>query len=83
MRAIGPYADLISFAPVSQAQAQSGIFSWGDQGQSLVIDKVTKETGSGMQNIRNIAVKINVPKGHAISQSALMGSIIVESEAVK
>ncbi|QUW23533.1 hypothetical protein JSQ81_08545 [Sporosarcina sp. Marseille-Q4063] len=82
VRATGPYADLISFASVNQGQAQSGVFAWGAQGQSLVIDQVTKETKSGMQNIRNIAVKINVPKGHAISQAALMGSIIVESEAV-
>lgn len=82
VRAEGPYANLISFAAVSQAQAQSGNFAWGTQGQALVIDKVAPETNSGMQNIRNIAVKINVPAGHAVSAQALLGSIVVESEAV-
>ncbi|MDX1699375.1 MAG: hypothetical protein R3250_02095 [Melioribacteraceae bacterium] len=82
VRAEGQYKDLISFASVSQAQAQSGDFTWGVQGDNLVIQKVTKESNSGMQNIRNIAVKITVPSGHTISQEELMGSIIVESEAV-
>ena len=82
VRAEGQYKDLISFASVSQAQAQSGNFTWGVQGDNLVIQKVTKESNSGMQNIRNIAVKITVPSGHTISQEELMGSIIVESEAV-
>lgn len=82
VRAEGQYKDLISFASVSQAQAQSGDFTWGVQGDNLIIPKVTKESNSGMQNIRNIAVKITVPSGHTISQEELMGSIIVESEAI-
>jgi hypothetical protein len=77
--ATGPYADLITFGTVGQG----GSPAWGTQGDALVINKVSKEISSGMQNIRNIAVRINVPSGETVSAATLLGSIIVESEAVE
>ncbi|QBP41865.1 hypothetical protein [Paenisporosarcina antarctica] len=79
VRAKGPYAKYMTFGTVSQSTVSNP--AWGTRGDALVIDKVSKESGSGMQNIRNIAVKINIPNGQAGSQEVLMGSIIVESEA--
>ncbi|MCL6572508.1 MAG: hypothetical protein K6T88_12630 [Bacillus sp. (in: Bacteria)] len=78
IHATGDYAPYITFGTTGQSASPT----WGTKGQALVIDKVFKETNSGMQNIRNIAVKINIPSGHVVSQAELMGSIIVESEAV-
>ncbi|MEK4484677.1 hypothetical protein MHH81_03670 [Psychrobacillus sp. FSL H8-0484] len=81
IKATGDYAQYITFGEASNPRANKAPV-WGTQGQALVFDKVTKESGSGMQNIRTIAVKFNIPSGHAVSQAALLGSIIVESEAV-
>lgn len=78
LSATGDYAQYITFGTVGQG----GTPVWGTKGQPLVIDKVTKETGSGMQNIRNIAVKISLPSGVTVSQTTLLGSIVVGSEAV-
>jgi hypothetical protein len=79
--ATGPYKDYITFGTVGNPRGGLAPV-WGTKGEALVIDKVTKETNSGQTNIRNIAVKINIPKGHAVSQAAIMGSIIVKSDAV-
>lgn len=81
VRAEGPYAQYITFGTASNPAGGLAPV-WGVQGQPLVITPITKETSSGMQNIRNIAVKISIPSGHAVSTTELMGSIIVESEAV-
>ena len=55
---------------------------FGVTGQPLVLDRINKESGSGQQNLAYIAVKISVPKGHKVSQSEIMGSIIVTSDAI-
>lgn len=81
IKATGDYAQYITFGVASNPRANTAPV-WGTKGDSLVFEKVTKESGSGMQNIRTIAVKIDVPKGHKVSPTALLGSIIVESEAV-
>lgn len=78
--ASGPYAQYITFGTVGQSTVDNP--TWGTKGNAFVIDRVTKESGSGMQNIRNIAVKINIPSGHVVSQTAIMGAIVVESEAI-
>ncbi|WP_017381687.1 hypothetical protein [Paenisporosarcina sp. TG-14] len=70
----------MTFGTVSQSTVSNP--AWGTRGDVLVIDKVSKEFGSGMQNSRNIAVKIKIPSGQPVSQEVLLGSIIVESEAV-
>ena len=80
VRAEGEYAQYITLGTVSQSTVSNP--AWGTKGQPLVINSVSKETNSGLQNIRNIAVKISLPSGHSISQTELEGSIIVESEAI-
>lgn len=77
VRAEGPFAQYLTFGTTGQNATPT----WGTKGQSLVIDNISKEINSGMQNIRNIAVKIEIPSGHAVSQTETLGSIIVESEA--
>ncbi|WP_308637217.1 hypothetical protein [Paenibacillus silvisoli] len=79
--ATGPFAPYITFGTASQAEAQANSATWGTQGASLTVNNIPKETSSGMQNIRNIAVKINIPSGAAISPDALLGSIVVQSSA--
>lgn len=81
LSATGPYAQYITFGTVGQSSVDNP--TWGEKGEAFVIDRVTKETNSGMQNIRNIAVKINIPSGHAVSQAAIMGAIVVDSKAIK
>ncbi|WP_342433243.1 hypothetical protein [Neobacillus sp. FSL H8-0543] len=80
VKATGVYAQYITFG--TSHNPRTGLDpTWGTQGQALVFDNVTPETNSGMQNIRNVAVKISLPSGVTVSQQALLGSIIVESEA--
>ena len=76
--ATGPFASYITFGTTNQ----SFNTTWGTQGQPLNIGNVAKETNSGMQNIRNIAVRISVPSGAAVSQDELLGAIVVEAVAV-
>ncbi|HEY2422230.1 MAG TPA: hypothetical protein VGI04_12470 [Neobacillus sp.] len=81
VKVVGPYAQYITLGTSNNPRANQSP-AWGVQGQPLVFDKVLKETGSGMQNIRSVAAKITLPSGASISQTALQGSIVVESEAV-
>lgn len=81
VHAEGPYADYITFGTASNPRSGNGPV-WGTQGEPLVIESIAKGDLDGMRNIRNIAVKINVPSGVTVSQQALRGSIVVESEAL-
>ncbi|QCJ44345.1 hypothetical protein FAY30_21910 [Bacillus sp. S3] len=80
VRATGAYAKYMTFGTAHNPRSGNAP-TWGDKGQPYVFDNVTKETSSGMQNIRSVAVKISLPSGVAISPDALLGSIVVESEA--
>jgi hypothetical protein len=81
VKAVGPYAKFITFGVAHNPRANVSP-DWAKQGEALVFDKVTKETNSGMQNIRSVAMKISIPSGETVSQEVLKGSIVVESEAV-
>ncbi len=78
VRLDGPFAQYITLGTTT---GQGSGANWGTKGQPLVIDTVPPETRSGMQNIRNIALKIEIPSGHPVSATELLGSIIVEAEA--
>jgi hypothetical protein len=78
VHATGDYAQYITFGTGTRNTTEP---TWGTQGQALVFDNVGPEVKSGMQNIRSVAVKITLPSGAKVSQQALLGSIIVESEA--
>ncbi|MBU7006550.1 hypothetical protein [Phosphitispora fastidiosa] len=80
LEATGEYAEFITFGICGQSNYNNP--TWGTQGEPLNIGNVPKESNSGMQNIRNICVKINVPSGHELSPDALLGSIIVKAVAV-
>jgi len=79
LEATGPYADYITFGTCGQSTVNNP--TWGEQGQIYNIGQISPETNSGMQNIRNICVKVNVPSGAAISQTALEGAILVKAVA--
>lgn len=79
LEATGPFAEYITFGTCGQSTVNNP--TWGTQGQPYTIGNVAPETNSGMQNIRNICVKINVPKGASVSQTALEGTILVKSVA--
>ncbi|MDR7239078.1 hypothetical protein [Neobacillus drentensis] len=78
VRATGEYAQYITFGTGTRNTTEP---TWGTEGQALVFDNVGPEVRSGMQNIRSVAVKISLPSGVQVSQAALLGSIVVESEA--
>lgn len=78
VRATGDYAQYITFGSGTRNTTEP---TWGTQGQAYVFDNVGPEIRSGMQNIRNVAVKINLPSGVTVSPTALLGSIVVETEA--
>jgi hypothetical protein len=78
VRATGEYAKYITFGTGAYTD---GTPVWGTQGQPYEFDNVGPEVRSGMQNIRNVAVKIDLPSGVTVSPTALAGSIIVETEA--
>jgi len=79
LEAEGPFKDYITFGTCGQSTVNNP--TWGQQGQPYNIGLVPPETNSGMQNIRNICVKINVPSGASISQNALEGTILVKAVA--
>lgn len=81
VKAVGPFAKFITFGESFNPRANKEP-AWGTKGQPFIFNKITKETGSGMQNVRSVAVKISLPSGVTISQEALKGSIVVESEAI-
>ncbi len=57
--------------------------TWGVQGENFVIDNVPPETGSGMQNIRNICVKVNIPSIANFTPEQINASIVVDAVAIK
>jgi hypothetical protein len=75
--ATGTYAQYMTFGTMSQG----GQPTWGTKGEPLTVANIPKETNSGMQNIRNIAVKIDLPSGVTVSDDILKGSIVVNSVA--
>jgi len=79
LEAVGPFKDYITFGTCGQSSINNP--TWGTQGQPYNIGLVPPETNSGMQNIRNICVKLNIPSGHAVSQTALKGTILVKAVA--
>ncbi len=81
IEATGPFAEFITFGTCGQSTQNNP--NWGTKGQPLNIGRVPRETGSGMQNIRNICVKIQVPSGHALSNTPLDGTILVKALAVE
>jgi hypothetical protein len=81
IEATGPFAEFITFGTCGQGNQNNP--SWGTIGQPLNIGRVPRETGSGMQNIRNICVKIQVPSGHDLSNTPLDGTILVKALAVE
>ncbi|WHZ02805.1 hypothetical protein QNH48_28450 [Neobacillus sp. YX16] len=80
VRATGDLADYITFG-VSHNPRTGNDPTWGTKGQALVFDNVTPEVNSGQTNIRNVAVKINIPSGVNVSPKDVLGSIVVETEA--
>jgi hypothetical protein len=78
VKATGEYAKYITFGSGTRNTTEP---TWGTEGQAIVFDNVGPEVRSGMQNIRSVAVKISLPSGVEVSQQALLGSIVVESEA--
>lgn len=81
----GPFADYITFGTTDQSKAtqKPAVANWGNLGKPLNIGTINPITAQGdMWNIRHIAVKIDVPSGHDVSNDELMGSIIVTAVAV-
>lgn len=77
----GSFKDYVTLG--NMGQVGGGVHNpiWGAQGQPLTITNVTKESGSGMQNLRSIAVKVSIPKGHDLSNDPLEGTIVVKAVA--
>lgn len=73
------YASYVTFGTMGATGVTAT--TWGVQGQPLVFSSIPPESGSGMQNIRNICVKIDIPTGVTVSQSELTGAIIVSAKA--
>ena len=80
VRATGELAQYITFGTCGQSTRLSP--NWGKQGEPLVIENIPKEANSGMQNIRNICVKISVPSKVDFTPKQINESIIVEAVAV-
>lgn len=82
----GPFADYITFGTTSQGMANKkpAEANWGAMGEPLNIGTISpiKATGD-MWNIRNIAVKLDIPSNHVVSNTELQGSVIVTAVAVK
>lgn len=74
----GPFKEYVTFGTCGQDSPPT----WGTKGNSFTINNVPKEVNSGMQNIRNIAVKLDIPSGATVSPNEIMGKIIVEAVAV-
>ncbi|MEH7387277.1 hypothetical protein V7147_17955 [Bacillus sp. JJ1521] len=81
VRATGDLAQYVTFGTSHNPRAASPEPTWGKQGKSLVFENVGPEVRSGLQNVRSVAVKINIPSGAKVSQEEVLGSIIVETEA--
>ncbi|MEH7255250.1 hypothetical protein V7111_24390, partial [Neobacillus niacini] len=79
VKADGDLAKYITFG-VSHNPRTGSEPTWGTQGQALEFDNVTPEKNSGQTNIRNVAVKINIPSGANVSAAKVLGSIIVDTE---
>jgi hypothetical protein len=80
VKATGDLAQYITFGVSNNPRSATGPV-WGTQGQALVFDNVGPEINSGLQNVRNVAVKINIPSGANVSVAEVLGSIIVDTEA--
>ncbi|WP_066315637.1 hypothetical protein [Bacillus sp. FJAT-29814] len=78
VRATGDLAKYVTFGSGTRPGTEP---AWGTKGQAYVFDNVGPEIKSGMQNIRDVAVKINIPKGANVSPQQVLGSIVVETEA--
>jgi hypothetical protein len=81
----GPFADFMTFGITNQTMAERkpAEANWGEQGEPLNIGIIDPIKAQGdMWNIRHIAVKLNIPSGHEVSSTELLGSIIVTAVAV-
>lgn len=78
----GDYAQYITFGLAKNPKSANPLPEWGIQGQPLVLDDIAIGDLDGMRNIRSIAVKINLPSNVVVSETKLLGSIIVNSEAL-
>lgn len=78
VRAKGELAKYVTFGSGTRSNTEP---AWGTKGQAYVFDNVGPEIKSGMQNIKSVAVKINIPSGVNISPQDVLGSIVVETEA--
>lgn len=79
--ATGELAQYITFGTCGQSSVNDP--TWGTQGQSFEIAKLSPETNSGMQNIRNICIKVNIPSKVNFTPEQINESIIVESFAIQ
>lgn len=77
----GDLANYVTFGTCGQSTVNNP--TWGTKGQPLVIDRIDPETNSGMQNIRNICVKINIQSKTEFTPELISESIVVEALAIK
>lgn len=77
--ASGEIAEFITFGNMGQIGGGVHAPIWGEKGQPLTLTNVAKESGAGMQNLRSIAVRIELDE--KVNLETLMGKIIVEAVA--
>lgn len=83
-------AKYITLGTCNQGQAIGGgspvpghkaVANWKNEGETITFD-IPPESNSGMQNIKNIAVKINIPSRDNFSPEIVKASIVVEAIAL-